>query len=280
MQSIPVYVINLDRSPDRLAHVTAQARSVGFEFERIRAVDGRAPGFAEGLGQRPAGPLRHQVVPPAVAACFQSHRLAWERIAGGDAGHGIVLEDDIVLKSGFRDVLEPSWLPPEADLVRLESWWAPLWLAAKPLARHRGRAVHRLLGPTSGTGAYLVSRAAAAALLERTAEQLDPVDVVMFDPRSEAIAGLSLFQMCPAPARQAHLSAAHQTEAFAQQSLISDDIEVGAALPRARWRRFPLPFADMPIYAQMSRGRLLWRYLVGNLKGMFIGKIYRVAAFG
>ena len=35
------YLINLDRSPERLAHFSAQARRAGLAFERIAAVDGR-----------------------------------------------------------------------------------------------------------------------------------------------------------------------------------------------------------------------------------------------
>jgi glycosyl transferase, family 25 len=36
-----VFVINLDRSPDRLARIQIQSDQLGFDFERVRAVDGR-----------------------------------------------------------------------------------------------------------------------------------------------------------------------------------------------------------------------------------------------
>jgi GR25 family glycosyltransferase involved in LPS biosynthesis len=38
---IPVFVVNLDRSPDRLAAVRGEARRIGMTFERFPAVDGK-----------------------------------------------------------------------------------------------------------------------------------------------------------------------------------------------------------------------------------------------
>ena len=38
---LPVYVINLDRSIERLKHASQQLQGVGIDFTRIVAVDGR-----------------------------------------------------------------------------------------------------------------------------------------------------------------------------------------------------------------------------------------------
>ncbi len=38
---LPIYVINLDRRPDRLAAIAADLDRLGLPFERIKAVDGQ-----------------------------------------------------------------------------------------------------------------------------------------------------------------------------------------------------------------------------------------------
>ena len=38
--ALPVYVINLDRRPDRLEAITADLDRAGLAFERIKAIDG------------------------------------------------------------------------------------------------------------------------------------------------------------------------------------------------------------------------------------------------
>ena len=40
---VPCLVLNLDRSTDRLADITAQFLRIGMPFERIPAIDGRKP---------------------------------------------------------------------------------------------------------------------------------------------------------------------------------------------------------------------------------------------
>ena len=41
---------------------------------------------------------------PYAIACFESHRRAWRRIAEGQASHGVVLEDDLILQPDFAAV--------------------------------------------------------------------------------------------------------------------------------------------------------------------------------
>ena len=41
MIGCPIYVINLDRSPERLKEITHQLEKFGLIFERVQAVDGK-----------------------------------------------------------------------------------------------------------------------------------------------------------------------------------------------------------------------------------------------
>ena len=63
-----VYLINLDRHPDRLAHMRGQLH--GIAFERIAAFDGSSkPPTAKGL-------TRFEL------ACLESHQVAWRQFLG------------------------------------------------------------------------------------------------------------------------------------------------------------------------------------------------------
>jgi len=85
-----VYVINLDRHTDRLAHMRKQL--AGIAFERIGAVDGsQAPETKSGLTQ-------------SERACLLSHRSAWGRFLATADSHACFLEDDLHLQSGFAAV--------------------------------------------------------------------------------------------------------------------------------------------------------------------------------
>ena len=279
MQAIPVHVINLDRVPERLEHIRAQADAIGFEFRRVSAVDGAAPGFAESLGDRPPGPLRGQVLSPAQVACFRSHRKTWKTIVEGTAEYGMILEDDIVLTPDFGKYLESGWIPSDADLIRLESWWAPAWMDSRPVSVAYGRALHRLRGATVGTGAYLVSQKAAEHLLGATEFQLDPADVAIFDPASEVFNRLQILQMRPAPARQAMLIPAHSARDYARNSILQDAEKAKQTAVRSLPAWLPVPFRDMPYATARARFRLSLRYLKWNAKAFLADRSWRLVPF-
>ena len=82
-----IYLINLDRHPDRLAHMRKQLNGVA--FERISAVDGsNDPPTTKGLS-------RFEL------ACLESHKLAWRQFLNGPEGHACFLEDDLHVWPGF-----------------------------------------------------------------------------------------------------------------------------------------------------------------------------------
>ena len=68
-----------ETAPEELiSRLSAIAAERGLAVERLSAVDGRAAGALDGAAVRAGAPL----TPPEVA-CFESHRLAWARIAAG-----------------------------------------------------------------------------------------------------------------------------------------------------------------------------------------------------
>lgn len=107
MTRIATYLINLDGSDARLASATAAMTAQGLTWERVSAVDGRgrAPeSFAE---YDDAACLRYsgrRLRGPEIG-CYLSHLEALRRFLAGDADLALILEDDIILRTGFAEAL-------------------------------------------------------------------------------------------------------------------------------------------------------------------------------
>jgi glycosyl transferase family 25 len=119
---IPSYLINLDRSADRLVFVTRRLQALGISYRRIVAVDGRTLSPAEQAAFIALRPRDGRSWGAGQIGCFMSHSDAWRNIAEGTVPFGLVLEDDIHLSDAAPTLLaDPSWIPADADIVRLES---------------------------------------------------------------------------------------------------------------------------------------------------------------
>ena len=157
--AMPIYVISLDRAPERRAHMRAQMARLGLAHEIVTAVDGREPieGLERLYGRRQRLRTYGTDLTPAEIACCLSHLDACRRIAESGAQIGLVLEDDVVLSDVVGTVLaDLAALEPRGfDVVRLAG-----------LRERRGRTVrvlsggHRLarlaVGPC-GTQAYVIT---------------------------------------------------------------------------------------------------------------------------
>ena len=195
------YCINLSRRPDRLEHMRSQAAAAGFEFTRIEAVDGSAPGMEEAA----RAAAQETGTPPlgtGAYACFQSHRACWQALVESGASHALVLEDDMQLAPDFGRYLEPDWIPAGAELIRLETFGTRVHLDPAPAPTTGPRRLHPMRSCQLGAGAYVLSGATAAALLERTRQISSAVDHVLFDIGAPSYAGHDVLQMTPAPAIQ------------------------------------------------------------------------------
>ena len=108
MLKYKVLVINLARSPERLAAIGAQLEELNIPFERIDAFDGRSlsDDFIEQVS--PAHVVKktyHRALSKAEVACSLSHKKAWQQIIDDGLDFGVVLEDDVELLDNFSDVL-------------------------------------------------------------------------------------------------------------------------------------------------------------------------------
>ena len=199
-----IYLINLERRPDRLAAMTARAEGLGLALERVEAVDA-ATVEPDTLDRwfEDGGPLGE--IPRGDKACLLSHRLAWQTFLAGSDGHAVFLEDDVVLSPAAGALLAgDSWIPAGAPVVKLEHYGPKgqrvLLTGLKPVPN--GFQVGRMLSRHTGAAAYILSRPAAELLLSQRRFDL-PVDHLLFNPNNSALfARLAPLQLLPAVARQ------------------------------------------------------------------------------
>ena len=185
-----VYVLNLDRQPERLAHMRAQLSEVC--FERIAAIEGakKAPSNK--------GLTRFEL------ACLSSHRAGWRRFLDGPDTHACFLEDDVHVWPRFNELIAAeNWIPLDAHSVKLDTYLQKVKLGdARPAPG--GRQIAPLFTRHESSAAYLLTRAGAHRYLELTADLSLPADYALF-PKNPRRSGLRVYQLTPAIAIQDHL---------------------------------------------------------------------------
>lgn len=196
MTAIPVYILNLDRSPERLSCMQRQCRGLGIAYERVRGVDGvKVPAHL-------AEQFEKSALSPGEIGAYASHMLAWERlICDSDHPYAVILEDDAELAADLMMSIEQTiaWLPADWGVVQL--YGAPN-REAKLLHRLRtNRWVVRHSRIPSGAVAYLISRRGAQAML-RPARRHWPVDT---DLRRPWHFGVDTYGIVPAPVTHSDL---------------------------------------------------------------------------
>jgi glycosyl transferase, family 25 len=188
--AMKIYLINLDRHPERLAHMRKQLDDVA--FERVSAVDGsrRSP-TTKGL-------TRFEL------ACLESHRTAWRRFLASAESLACFLEDDLHIQPGFAALLSGAkWPPKDAHAVKLDTYFQKVRLGER-LSASGGREIARLYSRHESAAAYILSRDGAARYLELTESARQPADYAVF-PNTPRRLGLSIYQLVPAIAIQDHL---------------------------------------------------------------------------
>ncbi len=99
------FVINLARSHDRLAHITAELRRTGLQYEIVSAVDGRDLDLHDRAVVDPAL-LAKNAFPAGTAGCALSHLRTYHRILEDGLDAALVLEDDVTLPVDLAEVVE------------------------------------------------------------------------------------------------------------------------------------------------------------------------------
>lgn len=183
-QAHEVFVINLDRRPDRLKFMADQLDAMDLRWERIPALDAKTatdadfPDMALGNMFRPYG--------PAVFCLTQTVINIFRRIVETGSNGAVILQDDAMLSRDLETVAQrQDWVPEAFGLVQMEFWPGRRnmrLLGEGHPTRIEGRQVHRLHSRSLGGACYFVRRWGAEAFLRHTLPARAIDDQILFNP--------------------------------------------------------------------------------------------------
>jgi glycosyl transferase family 25 len=99
------YVINLARSADRRAHITAELSKTGLDYELVQGVDGLQLDLHDTAVVDPAL-FAKNAFPAGSAGCALSHLRAHQQILRDGLDEALVLEDDVTLPADLGDLAD------------------------------------------------------------------------------------------------------------------------------------------------------------------------------
>jgi len=220
---VHVYLINLDRAPERLAFVQAQFDALGMTFERIAAVDatkitladvsdtvrpegawmGRAAKqFVTAANGQPmvASPILGRYITVGEVACFQSHIKAISKFIESGAPYACIFEDDVELAPDLATVVDAVATKIDYGIVKLEGLAAYEHDIGRKIVDVGSRSVRFRFKPATGAAGYFMTRAAAVKFLATLHPIREPYDSWL---RQYWRHGIPLYEVSPFPAKQA-----------------------------------------------------------------------------
>lgn len=177
---IRAYVINLDRSPERLEAFRRRADAAHLDFVRVSAVDGKQVPPGERTLLDEAGFLRDHGKHPMAGeyGCYASHVQALNLFLESGDEFALILEDDAALPPDILAFLDEIATRDDWDLVKLThhrmTHLRPDRLL--PGGHALGRAT---FGPTGSSAAYLIRASAVPRLLKSLLPMRLPYDVAL-----------------------------------------------------------------------------------------------------
>ncbi|WP_201341045.1 glycosyltransferase family 25 protein [Abyssogena phaseoliformis symbiont] len=102
---IPIYIINLDRSPNRLSYMDKQLSKLKMPFERIVAIDGHQiqPQILQSYQQQSKRSWIHYAALSAgeIGYAFNWHH-AWRTVSSHNSKACVVLENDVKIHDNIK----------------------------------------------------------------------------------------------------------------------------------------------------------------------------------
>ncbi len=204
--TVPIYVINLDRRPDRWNATVENLGRLRLSPVRIAAIDAGTVSDRE-LRKRLALDRPFQSLRRGSEANILSHCKAWETLLASPHPAALVAEDDAHFAADIATVLDPAgWRPDGAGLVKLEAAGAKKrWLGPERGRTPAGRRLYPLLRFAGGSAGYLIDRTAAEAALALCVDVDISIDRFLFDvSASRAARKLRPLLVVPTMIRQRH----------------------------------------------------------------------------
>ena len=176
MKDLEVYLINLDRSKDRLQAMEKKLEKLGLKFTRIPAVDGKNTVFTEKeINSKKYSLLHGKYITPTEVACYISHYNTMKEFLKSDKKFALVLEDDMIFSKDFLPVLESlTKKSNDWDLVKFNGGHSGGNIKYRNVIN--GVNLVWNLFHQSKTGAYLMNKKAAKSYTEKMLPMFVPID--------------------------------------------------------------------------------------------------------
>lgn len=177
IENLSFLLVNLDRSPERLARSAALLKTHNIEFHRIEGVDGAnlsyqrmkhllAPTFSQ----------YYKVITAGEIGCYLSHIKCWQHIVDNNLPYAVILEDDFSILGEVNSL---------NDYVQaIKEPWDCIKLMEYPQKRHAiesapciDKTLVRYDKIPSRTTAYLMSLLGAKKMLAQSNRIGRPVDL-------------------------------------------------------------------------------------------------------
>ncbi len=180
-----IFVINLDKSRERLEQLSAGLSRVGLKFERISAVDGRLLDETQILEHYSPSLNRKKYFVPLTKSeigCYLSHLKTYKKITSENIDFAIILEDDILVKDGFQIIPKLiSSIKLKWNYIKLISYGRKKKIVSRtPLIISGDYSDFELVSwrkPPVGTAGYAITRECAEILIKNRSLFFRPIDV-------------------------------------------------------------------------------------------------------
>lgn len=233
------YLINLDRSADRLEFMENEFKRNDLSFVRVPAVDGRLLSDNERYAVMGTEQRADMPISPSEIGCFLSHRKCLELIAGASDPYAAIFEDDVALSNDAHHFLKAdTWIPKGSDVIKIETHGQVIQIENLTKVAATSRYIGQLLSKHVCMGGYIVSKEAAQHILKYMDKISLPVDYLFFDPGTELGSKLKIYQLTPAICHQVGLDSLIE----ADRQSYRPPTEQESLSPRTILRRIMRPY--------------------------------------
>jgi glycosyl transferase family 25 len=167
---VHAYVINLARSLDRRAHITAELKKTGLNYEIITAVDGRDLDLGDPAVVDPSMPFTGELAAGTAGAAL-SHLRVYQKIIADGLDKALVLEDDVMLPADIGSLADTVAGQLSGAEVALLSYDSPDPCQMSVAGSTRLSPARKLALPIDirqprSAGAYVVTREACERMVK------------------------------------------------------------------------------------------------------------------
>ena len=177
INNLVVYVINLDRSPDRLSDMARQLELLGMPYRRVTAIDGsNATTEQKALIDVERYIKLHGKTPlPGELGCYLSHYLAIETFEKAPEEFALILEDDAILSSCLTQTERGLLADPQSwDMAKFSGVHSGTPIVTRHISASCNLCV--MLTKCTGSSAYLINKKAANSYVNKLLPMCLPID--------------------------------------------------------------------------------------------------------